>query len=375
MQSTWNITGREESAGTSELGFSCSTLESGKSAGVQLVQLRCGNMRVLVLPTRGLSILEVQFTDGLGNYGWNSPIPNPVHPMWVPISEPSGLGWLDGFNEMLVRCGLESNGAPQHDENGRLQYPLHGRIANIPATSCHVELDEDAGTIRLTGTVEETRFHIRRTRLTTSMTLRTSSPNEIQIRDEVENLSNRPSDFQLLYHLNIGEPILEEGAKFVAPYLTVCPRNEHAASGMESWSEYAASDPQYQEQVYFMKLAGDAETRTQTLLHNANKNLGFSVGFKTDQLPCFTLWKNTVGKNDGYVTGLEPSVNFPNRRSYEEKHGRVVPLASAETKPFEFTLGFQRSKAAVQSVLEQIEKLKPSSPTIHDSPVDEFCEP
>ena len=375
MKQTWDISGKEESAGTDEFGFTSSVLTGGKSAGVQMVQLRCGDMRVLVLPTRGMSIYQVQFADGKGTYGWNSPIPDPVHPMWVPIAEPSGLGWLDGFNEMLVRCGLESNGAPQHDQQGQLQYPLHGRIGNLPASGCSVEMDDDAGEIRLTGIVEESRFHFRRTWLTTTMTLHSSSPNQVQIRDEVENKSNRPSDFQLLYHINIGQPILEAGAEFVAPYSMVCPRNEHAASGMEKWTEYLESDPKFQEQVYFMKLAGDSDNRTKALLHNANKSMGFSVGFQTDQLPFFSLWKNTVGKNDGYVTGLEPAVNFPNRRSYEEKHGRVVPLASAESKTFDLTLGFQRSESAVNSVLEEIENLTPNSPTIHESPVDEFCEP
>ena len=183
MKKSWHLNGESESAGNEQLGFSSSTLDGGKSAGVHLVQLRCGQMRVLVLPTRGMSILEVQFADGIGNYGWNSPISNPVHPMWVPISEPSGLGWLDGFNEMFVRCGLESNGAPQHDEKGRLEYPLHGRIANLPAMSCWVELDEEAGKIELFATIEETRFHIRKTRLTTKLSLKLDTPNELAISD------------------------------------------------------------------------------------------------------------------------------------------------------------------------------------------------
>lgn len=369
------INGKELSSGTSEFGFTSSIMESGKSAGVQIVQLRCGDMRVLIMPTRGMSILEVQFRDGLGTCGWNSPLPNPVHPMWVPISEPSGLGWLEGFNEMLVRCGLESNGAPQHDENGRLEYPLHGRIGNLPATSCCIEIDEASGTIQLTGVVEETRFHFRRTRLTTKMTLRLDNPNKIFVQDEVENFSNRPSDFQLLYHMNIGPPILESGSKFVAPFSMVCPRNEHAATNMSSWTEYLGPDPDYQEQVYFMELAADSEHKTKAMIHNTSQNLGFSVGYRTDQLPCFSLWKNTVGQHDGYVTGLEPAVNFPNRRCYEEEHGRVVPLAPGESKLIEFTLGFQRSEAEVQKELAAIEGLKRQAPVVHEQPVQELCEP
>ena len=48
--------------------------------------------------------------------GWKSPVHGPVHPNFVPLNEPSGLGWLDGFDELFVRCGLESNGAPDFDD-------------------------------------------------------------------------------------------------------------------------------------------------------------------------------------------------------------------------------------------------------------------
>ena len=48
--------------------------------------------------------------------------------------------------------------------------------------------------------------------------------------------------------------------------------------------------------------------------------------FQKDQLPAFTLWKNTAGLRDGYVTGLEPGTNYPNPRPFEESRGRIVTL-------------------------------------------------
>ena len=375
MAKVWTLTGKEELGGDDRLGFTSTTLTGGKSAGVHLVVLKCNDLRISVLPTRGMNILDVRSADGNIYFGWDSPIPDPVHPMWVPISEPSGLGWLDGFNEMLVRCGLESNGAPQHNEQGQLEYPLHGRIANLPASSVEVELDEKNGTIRLTGKVEETRFHIRRSCLTTTITCNLANPDEVTIVDEVQNLSNRPSDFQLLYHLNIGSPVLEAGAQFVAPYSLVCPRNDHAATGMSDWQNFPDASSDYQEQVYFMRLAGNAENRTKALLHNAAKDKGFSVGYRVDQLPCFSLWKNTVGHGDGFVTGLEPAVNYPNRRKFEAEHGRVIPLAPKETKQFELSLGFHQSGESVNSVLNEIAGLTADSPEVHNQPLDELCEP
>ena len=60
-----------------------------------------------------------------------------------------------------------------------------------------------------------------------------------------------------------------------------------------------------------------------------------SVKFNKRQLPCFTLWKNRQAAADGYVTGLEPATNFPNRKSFEKEQGRVAVLAPGETRRFE----------------------------------------
>ena len=64
--------------------------------------------------------------------GWQSPVKGPVHPAFVSTRDPRGFGWIAGFDELLVRCGLESNGAPEFT-NGVLRYPLHGEVANLPA--------------------------------------------------------------------------------------------------------------------------------------------------------------------------------------------------------------------------------------------------
>ena len=114
---------RPVTEGTEQLGFQYTRLGHGPSAGVDQVTLHCGSKKLVVLPTRGMGIWEAKNADV--RFGWNSPIQGPVHPMFVPVAEPSGLGWLEGFDEMLTRCGLASNGAPDFDEQGNLLWPLH----------------------------------------------------------------------------------------------------------------------------------------------------------------------------------------------------------------------------------------------------------
>ena len=64
-----------------------------------------------------------------------SPVRGPVHPSFVPLFDPSGLGWLEGFDELLCRCGLESNGAPDFDEHRQAALPAarpHRQFAGPP---------------------------------------------------------------------------------------------------------------------------------------------------------------------------------------------------------------------------------------------------
>ena len=98
--------------------------------------------------------------------GWQSPVKGPVHPAFVRLDEASGMGWLDGFDELLVRCGLESNGAPEFNDNGTLRYGLHGKIANRPAHKVEVTIDGDSGQITVLGVVDEARLFGNKLRMT-----------------------------------------------------------------------------------------------------------------------------------------------------------------------------------------------------------------
>jgi galactose mutarotase-like enzyme len=362
-----NLTG-----GSKTLGFELQRLGHGLGAGLDRVTLVCGSTKIDVLPTRGMGIWQAD-NNGV-RFGWDSPIEGPVHPMWVPIAEPGGLGWLDGFDEMMVRCGLASNGAPEFDEQGKLVWPLHGRIANLPASDVQVDIDEDAGRIAIRGTVNENRFHFQRLQLQTEIALQVDS-DEIEIVDRVTNLSARPAVFQMLYHNNFGPPILESGTQLFAPIKKLVPRNAHAAAELNQWNQYGPPNPGSAEKVYFMELAGDKDNWSIAVLANSDRSAAASIRFDKTHLPCFSVWKNTVGPSDGYVTGLEPATNFPNPRSFEESHGRVVPLAPGESCEFQLNIGMLTNAASVQQAIEQVDALSSDEANVMEQPHPDWCAP
>ncbi len=331
------------------------TLRGGLREGVEVVRVENGELAFEVLPTRGMNVWKAWLGDW--EIGWQSPVAGPVHPQFVPSGEPSGLGWLDGFDELLARCGLESNGAPEFDEAGRLRYALHGRIANKPAHRVEVRVDPDAGEIAVTGVVEEARFLFSHLRLTSTISTRLGERG-FRIRDEVENLSAREGEMQLLYHINLGAPLLEQGAQAVVPASAVVPKDNRAVEGVDSWNVYGPPEAGFAEQVYFFETQADAQQNTGALLKNAGASRGVSVHYNKQQLPHFIVWKNTGALEDGYVTGLEPSTNFPNTRTFEGKHGRVVKLPPGGKATFDLRLEIHPDAASVAKAEAALRKLQ-----------------
>lgn len=345
----------------------------GLSDGVEMLTVENGDLQIRLLPTRGMSIWDMTF--GERRIGWKSPVNGPVHPAYVDLGEPSGLGWLDGFDELLVRCGLESNGAPEFAENGALLYPLHGRIGNKPAESTRFTIDPDTQEITVMGFVREARFHFGKLRMTTTLKTRAGEKG-FRIHDEIKNLSESPAEMQLLYHVNFGDPLLDAGSRVVAPIKTIVPRNARAAEGIGNWSSYEAPQPGFEEQVYFFELLAGDDGKTQAMLKNAHATEGALLKFNKQQLPCFTVWKNTTSLSDGYVTGIEPGTNFPNPRTYEGEQGRIVKLGPKGSFGFDFELAYLSDAAEVEAAEAAIARLQgDTEPQVYAEPQDGWCAP
>ncbi|MEX0669320.1 MAG: aldose 1-epimerase family protein [Pirellulales bacterium] len=337
-------------------------LSGGLREGVLLVELVAGDTKVFVLPDRGLGIWKIMA--GGVELGWQSPVHGPVHPRFVPLADASGLGWLEGFDELVARCGLVSNGSPDVDALGRVRHGLHGRIANLPAHHLDVTLDESAGTITLTGAVDETRFLVQSLRMTTSLTLH-ADRHRVSWTDSVKNLSDRPTTMQMLYHVNFGPPLLGPGAEVVAAVEELAPRDAAAAGDALTWNRYVTPQGGRGEQVHFARLRADAAGQASALLVGPDGRNAASLSWRADTLPCFTLWKNQGGLADGYVTGLEPGTNYPNARSFEEAQGRTVPLASGATIRFDLAIE-HFSGAAIDVERQRIAVV--GKPVIHPQP-------
>lgn len=357
-----------------------SVLHGGKQEGVEIIEVNNGKLRFTVVPTRGMSIQEVVMGDpstplrtGM-RLGWDSPVKGLVHPKFVNLETRQGLGWLEGFNEWMVRCGLEYFGAPGTDEftdntgaKATMDLTLHGKICNTPASVVEITVQREAPyRIAVRGRVEETALHGPKLEMWTQIST-TPGAATFAISDTVTNRSAVEQEFGILYHSNYGPPLMEQGAKFFAPVRQVTPMNEHAAKDVSTYDVFRAAQAGFAEQVYCLSLWADANDRTQVLLRNASGTKAVSMAWSVKELPFFTLWKNPAASEDGYVTGLEPGTGFPRNRSIERKFGRVPKLGPHESRSFTIDFALYTDKEQVFAVGDEIAKIWGGRPTQMDT--------
>ena len=345
------------------------TLHGGRQEGVCIVDIDTGAMKISVVPTRGMNVLEA--VAGNVRIGWKSPVSEVVNPAFIELNGRGGLGWLEGFNEMVVRCGYEWVGHPGMDKGVLL--PLHGLAANIPASKVVLSIDEEPPyTIRLKGELKEQAFKLVNFVIATELSTEPGAQH-FSIHDTLNNNGDYPKEYEALYHSNFGPPLLDPGAGFSAPVQQVSPFNERAVGEVTDWQKYREPTRDYDETVFNVVPYGDENGETLAVLHNAAGDLGVSLGFNIQQLPVFSLWKNTDTMGQGYVTGLEPGTSWAYNRSYQRALNRVPTIGPKEQRHFDITYTFLADKSAVDSALQQVQKIQNNRPTeVRKSPLVEL---
>jgi Domain of unknown function (DUF4432) len=354
------------------------TLRGGPRDGVDLIEVHNGALSFSVLPTRGMGLWRGDYRGNL--LGWRSPILGPVHPKYVQLNDRGGLGWLAGFDELLCRCGLSSNGPPGEDvftdakgQTHRSQLTLHGRIANVGAHYVEVRVNLDPPyELSVTGEVEEAALFFPHLRLTTTYTTVPGS-NRVAVHDLVENRSAQPAELQMLYHCNLGPPFLEAGSRVLLPMREMAPLTPRAAEGMATHDTYLGPTVGYSEQVYVYDPVGDARGHTLAVLVNAAKDKSVALRFNRQDLPCFTVWKNTAALEDGYVTGLEPATNYPNLKTFERENGRVPVLPPGGRWETRWSLEACDTAAATATLIAETATLQAyARANVHATPQPRF---
>ncbi len=308
------------------------TLQGGKGNGMHFLYLRNGlGLEVWISLDRAGDISRISYQGE--NMGYFSPC-GYVAPSFY---DNQGAGFLKSFTAgFFTTCGLTAVGSPCTDEGEVL--PLHGTLSHLPATLLGMEETENGLTISLE--VRDCAIFGRKLVLKRTYTL-SYLENKISVKDAVTNLADTESPYMLLYHCNMGYPLLSEQAEVVIPNNGIIPRNEHAEKHQASALTMEKPQAGYEECCYYYDVK-EKDGCAGVGIFNPTIQKGVTLSYDKTQLPCFTEWK-MMGKTD-YVLGLEPGNCTPDGRDVLRQNNTLKFLQPEETGETELTFGFWDSK-------------------------------
>ncbi len=291
-------------------------LVGGKGDGMRLFEMDNGRgVQLTVSADRCCDISRLSFR-GI-NMGYFAPC-GYVHPAYY---DPVGDGFLKSFTAgFLTTCGFQSAGSGCVDEGEVL--PLHGSIANTPAQQVWWRREADA--LTLTGEVVDAALFGRKWRLL--RTIRLSLTEDVfTVTDAITNDNDRPQPLEVLYHMNIGYPLLDRDSVVRVSSEKVVPRNDHAAEDLEHWMIMEPPQAGYEERCYYHSCPNEGRAS----VFQPKLGQGLAICFDPRELDCFTQWK-MMGVRE-YVLGLEPGNCLPDGRAAMREKGILKTLAPGET--------------------------------------------
>ena len=148
------------------------------------------------------------------------------------------------------------------------------------------------------------------------------------------------SAHMILYHVNLGWPLVEEGGVLTIPSSIVEPRDEVSAGGLARINEIGPPSADSRDEVFLHRF--DKTGLSEVGLRNPRLGLGLTMRFDSMQLPVLYQWNKF---NEGsYVLGLEPA-NCAGimGRSQARADGILPMLGAGESVSYKIEFEFDES--------------------------------
>lgn len=250
-------------------------ITDGRGRGARQILVANGRLNLVLSESNALDILRLWH--GGTNIGFVTKNGLYTAPADFLGSFPAG---------MLYTCGLDAIGVVEG-------HPVHGRIHSVPAQIRELTADETS--VKIVAEVRDTALFGQNLVLTRTFTTAAGS-DEIRIVDRIENRAFRDEKYCLLYHVNVGYPLVDEGARIVGDFEQSFPRNPWAEHEMSTMLEVEPPLPNMEETCYFHQTKDGVMA-----IENPRIGKRFTVQCS---LRKFVQWKSRASGD--YVIGLEP---------------------------------------------------------------------
>ena len=324
--------------------------EEGHARGVRSIVFRTGTgLTFSVVPERGLDVGAAEF-QGIG-LCWLPP--KGLAGPWYYEGDLDSYAWLRvGLGGLFNTAGLVSIGVPQEVDTSSFgfsqrmtaRYGTHDRIAVTPASrfSYGERWEGDRCVLEAEGVVRQDIAYGENLSLTRRYRTELGS-SSFSVVDVVSNEGWFETPHQLLYHFNLGYPLVDEGAELLANVKEE-PQPLGYSAGADvadagSWRTVTAPQPGFAFDGYVLSLEPGPDGKVGVALVNRRLRGGLGVYLRYDarQLPTYLAWR--MMREGLYAIGLEPATNpFGNPRELIEQ-GFPIMLAPGETRTYELEFG------------------------------------
>jgi len=305
---------------------------SGKENLVKAYEVNTGSgLEFVVAENKNLDIFSLKYKGMNCGFMSKAGLSSP----YIADQRGSAFRYTQGCG-MLYTAGLANTGGAWDDPKGE-QY-VHGTIKNFPANHVAVNTtwEGDKYSMSIAGDISEAAFWGRNLVLHRTINA-IGNENRISIKDEIENMNYESDDIMMLYHFNVGYPLLDTGARFLAPVLETEPLSEYAGEKKASFDVMGDPVDNDDETVYVHKVREDEDGWSSAAVWNPNINTGIYIKFRGGVFNYLVEWKTC--KSGDYALGMLPASNKPIGKQNAEKVEKMYKLEPFDSVKNELEIG------------------------------------
>jgi hypothetical protein len=352
---------------TSQL-FGVELLEHGDGTerGMRVLRFRTGSgLSFDVLVDRAMDLAGLDWR-GVP-VGWRSP--TGFRSPWLHEHDSEdGIGWLRSFSGLMNTCGLDHTmGAEEADATHfnyparkRIRHGLHGRVAYIPARLIGYgeRWDGDRCMLYAEGEIRQATMYGEFLVLHRCIEAEVGG-DVVTVHDTVTNRGFHPTPHALLYHVNLGFPVVSEATRLVAPLRRTLFTSHDPKAARIGAIEQAPPQSGFVEQVYEHELTVDETGSSFAALLNpaftwpgGERGLGFMIAWNARSMPAFYEWQNLQEGN--YVVGIEPGTTHAGSRAERLARGEFAWLGHGEARHYRLSMTPLAGEAALRELESRV---------------------
>lgn len=299
--------------------------------------------------------------------GWDSPAG--FRSPWLhEFNAEDGFSWARSFSGLMNSCGLDHIHSPETDSAAHFNHPprpeitfaLHSRIAYTPArlSGYGVRWDGDRAVLYATGEVRQATVFGENFLLERAIEVEVGT-SRVVYNDTVRNLSYNTVPHAYLWHINLGWPLVDAGARLVSPIETT-PWSLRAAEGDEKGAREQVGPRHPTTQQVFdhhVRPEPDGTARVAMINHSfvhpaGDRGLALEVAYDGRAMPALFQWQFFQSGN--YVVAIEPSTTHAGNRADWRERGEFKMLGHNQTANYRLELTPCVGGAAIKAMEERV---------------------